>query len=386
VTNQLVPLGTLAEFINGLAFGPEDWGETGQPIIRIQNLRDPCKQFNRTMRPVPARYQVQPGELLVSWSATLGVFEWAGPEIGLLNQHIFRVIPDPSRVDVRYLRHGLEMAIQDVQRHLHGATMKHVNRGEFLSTSLFLPSIAEQRRVADLLDHAHRVRAKREECLALLDVLIESIFLDMFGDPARNPKAWRTCKLGDIAEVQGGLQITTARVGYPLEVPYLRVANVYRGYLDLQEIKTLRATAAEIARTMLVKNDLLIVEGHGNPDEIGRGALWDGSIANCVHQNHLIRVRFQDRKVVPLYACMFLNSPGGRQHLKRSGKTTSGLNTISVSEVKAAPLALAPLSLQQQFACRVAAVEKLKVSHRNSLAEMDALFATVQYRAFRGEL
>ncbi|MEO5897507.1 MAG: restriction endonuclease subunit S, partial [Vicinamibacterales bacterium] len=68
-------------------------------------------------------------------------------------------------------------------------------------------------------------------------------------------------------------------------MPYLRVANVYRGVLDLREIKTIRATEAEIARTTLLKDDFLVVEGHGNPSEVGRGALWDGSIPGCVHQN-----------------------------------------------------------------------------------------------------
>jgi hypothetical protein len=139
--------------------------------------------------------------------------------------------------------------------------------------------------------------------------------------------------------VQGGLQVSSARKTCPREVPYLRVANVFRGFLDLSVIKTLRATDAEIARTTLVRDDLLIVEGHGNPHEIGRGALWDGSISGCVHQNHIIRVRLDGEKLVPIYACEYLNSPGGRRHLLRAGKTTSGLNTISVSEVRAAPIA-----------------------------------------------
>ena len=148
----------------------------------------------------------------------------------------------------------------------------------------------------------------------------------------------------------------------------------------------MRATKAEITRTSLAKDDLLIVEGHGNPQEIGRGALWDGSISGCIHQNHLIRVRFDNRRLVPLYACDYLNSIGGRRHLLRAGKTTSGLNTISVSEVRSTPIALPPLGLQREFAHRIAAIEKLKAMQRTSLAELDALFAALQHRAFRGGL
>ncbi len=134
----------------------------------------------------------------MSWSATLGVFEWEGPDDALLNQHIFRVIPNDLRVDERFLRHGLELAILDMQQHLHGATMQHVNRGEFLATRLFLPSLPEQRRIAELLDRAEALRARRRAALATLDTLAQSIFLDMFGDPAGNPKAWRKLPFADL--------------------------------------------------------------------------------------------------------------------------------------------------------------------------------------------
>src|SRR6266436_2107304 len=127
MTPSYVRLGDLAEFVNGLAFKPEDWEDDGARIIRIQNLTDPTKLYNRTTRAVAERYLVHPGELLVSWSASLGVFEWLGPDTAVLNQHIFRVIPKTSRVDKRPLRYALEEALIAMKRHLHGATMQHVN-------------------------------------------------------------------------------------------------------------------------------------------------------------------------------------------------------------------------------------------------------------------
>jgi type I restriction enzyme S subunit len=89
-----VALGDVAEFINGAAFKPVDWGEDGSRIIRIQNLNDPRKPYNRTTRQVPKKYEVPSGTLLVSWSASLGVFEWNEPDTALLNQHIFKVLPE----------------------------------------------------------------------------------------------------------------------------------------------------------------------------------------------------------------------------------------------------------------------------------------------------
>ena len=261
-----------------------------------------------------------------------------------------------------------------------------VSIGNLRTIPVSVPSLPEQRHIAAILDQADALRAKRREALAQLDSLTQSIFIEMFGDPATNSLGWKLFGIGDLADVQGGLQVTTARRDLPLEVPYLRVANVYRRYLQLDEIKTIRATPAEVSRTTLKEGDLLVVEGHGNPKEIGRSALWDGSIPQCVHQNHLIRVRFDAGKVVPVYACEYLNSSGGRRHLVKAGKSTSGLNTISVSDVRVAPVALPPLALQQTFATRIQAVESLKTTHSAALAELDALFASLQHRAFAGQL
>ncbi|HEX5389495.1 MAG TPA: restriction endonuclease subunit S [Burkholderiaceae bacterium] len=158
MTSKYVQLGDIADFINGAAFKPEDWGEEGFRIIRIQNLNDPGKPYNRTTRQVSERLYAQPGDLLVSWSASLGVFEWSGPDVGLVNQHIFRVLPNEQKIDKRYLRFALDVALLDMQKHLHGATMMHVNRGEFLETKVYLPALPEQRRIAAILDKADAQR------------------------------------------------------------------------------------------------------------------------------------------------------------------------------------------------------------------------------------
>ena len=290
-----------------------------------------------------------------------------------------KVLRPKVELDTKFLYHYLrQLKLPDGGYDRH---FKYLKR-----EAIPIPPLPEQRRIAAILDQAETLRTQRRAALAQLDSLTESLFLDMFGDPVVNPKGWPLSTIGEISEVQGGLQVTTARKNLPIEIPYLRVANVYRGVLALSEIKTIRVTAAEVARTTLKKNDLLLVEGHGNPNEIGRAALWTGEISECVHQNHLIRARFNMNKVAPMFACEYVNSQGGRQHLLRAGKSTSGLNTISVSNVRATPVALPPLPLQQTFATRIQAIEALKATHRAALAQLDALFASLQQRAFAGQL
>lgn len=179
---NFVELGNVAQFINGAAFKPEDWCEDGLKIIRIQNLTDETKPFNCTKRVVDKKLIVEKGDILVSWSATLGVFEWKRDESALLNQHIFRVIPNNNLIDKNYLRNVLSSALNDMNKHLHGATMKHVNRGEFLATKIPLPPLAEQRRIAEILDKAEEIKRKREQAIAKLDELANSAFEAIFNE------------------------------------------------------------------------------------------------------------------------------------------------------------------------------------------------------------
>jgi type I restriction enzyme S subunit len=140
-----IPLGETGKYINGLAFKPTDWGDDGLPIIRIQNLTDPTKPLNRTTRAVDPAYVVNPGDILVSWSATLDAFIW-NREPALLNQHIFKVIPDTRVVTKKFLFYTLKKAIAEMVKseHLHGSTMKHINRGPFLAHRVDVPSLEIQ--------------------------------------------------------------------------------------------------------------------------------------------------------------------------------------------------------------------------------------------------
>ena len=375
---EFAELGSVAEFINGVAFKPKDWGDEGKRIIRIQNLTDATKPFNRTMREVADKLHVHSGDLLVSWSASLGVFEWNDSEVALLNQHIFRVVPDKDRVEKRYLRHGLKGALLEMQRHLHGATMQHVNRGEFLATKFYLPPLAEQRRIADVLDRAEALRAKRRAALAQLDSLTQSLFLDLFGDPVINPKKWPRKLFSEVGTLDRGASKHRPRNApellggpYPL-VQTGEVANC-NGYIceyhstysevGLRQSKmwpagTLCITiAANIAKTGILRFDACF------PDSI-------------------VGFRTEDSATVEFVRSWlsFL------QKSLEDAAPESAQKNINLALLRNLAVPLPPIALQREFARRVTAVEALKTAQRASLAELDALFATLQHRAFRGEL
>jgi type I restriction enzyme S subunit len=226
--------------------------------------------------------------------------------------------------------------------------MPKISGAKLLGVQVPVPPLHEQRRIAALLDKADAIRRRRQQAIRLADDLLRSVFLDMFGDPVTNHRRWPGSLLGHVSDIQGGLQVTAARQGRPLEVPYLRVANVYRDRLDLSEVKTLRVTDQELTRAALKSGDLLVVEGHGNPEEIGRCAVWRGAVARCVHQNHLIRVRVHSG-IEPVFVSAYLNSAAGRRQMTRFGKTTSGLNTISTANVAAVRVLVPPVEVQRRY-------------------------------------
>lgn len=159
-------------YINGLAFKPSDWKQSGLPIIRIQNLTDPVKEFNYAQGQYPEEVIVQNGDLLVSWSATLEAFKWERGQ-GVLNQHIFRVIAEDKLASRDFLLLLLRNAIREMAdgEHAHGLVMTHINRGPFLDHIVLIPPLAEQHRIVarvdelmSLCDQLEAAKAEREKC------------------------------------------------------------------------------------------------------------------------------------------------------------------------------------------------------------------------------
>ncbi|MET4592604.1 restriction endonuclease subunit S [Arthrobacter sp. 754] len=380
VGTPMVQLGDVANFINGAAFKPEDWGSTGSRIIRIQNLNDPSKPFNRTERVVDKKLHVQPGDLLVSWSASLGVFVWDQPDVAVLNQHIFRVVPNDNPVDKDYLRHMLSDALESMKRHLHGATMMHVNRKEFLSTRIPLPLLDEQRRIAAILDKADELRTKRSEALGHLDALTQSIFHSLFGSGVPAHSEHPAVRMGDV--LQSATYGSSEKASLSGDMPILRMGNLtYGGELDLRDLKYVRADQPD--KYLLRRGDV-VFNRTNSAELVGKTAMYKGT-EPLAYAGYLVRLR-SSQELSPEYLTAFMNLSSTKGLLRNMAKSIVGMANINAKEVQSIRLPLPPLELQQTFASRVAAVEELKEKHRKHLAELDSLFASLQDRAFKGEL
>ena len=197
MANKTARLGDLATYINGYAFKPVDWGETGLPIIRIQDLTGNSYQLNRYDGEYPERIEVNDGDVLISWSASLGVYVWQRGK-ALLNQHIFKVVFDKLPVNKDYFVFAVEHKLAEMESKTHGATMKHIVKKDFDGTTIPYPPIEKQAEIADHLRRITSLIDRQTEQLLLLDQLVKSRFIELFGDPLSNDKGWKKVVIAEV--------------------------------------------------------------------------------------------------------------------------------------------------------------------------------------------
>ena len=190
-SSKMVPLEQVADFHNGKAFNKKTWKSSGKPIIRIQNLNDDSRSFNYTDEEWEERYQINNGELLFSWAATLDAYIWNRGE-AYLNQHIFKVVPKPG-VDSKYLYYELKNLVSHFYRESHGSGMVHITKGKFLRSEISLPDLPTQRAIVERLDALHSELdagvASLERAKAKLKVYRQSVLQRAFSGELT--RAWR---------------------------------------------------------------------------------------------------------------------------------------------------------------------------------------------------
>lgn len=208
----------------------------------------------------------------------------------------------------------------------------------------------------------------------------------MFGDAADAAPGWTARRLGEVADVASG--ITKGRKpgsASTRPVPYLAVSNVQDRHLQLDVVKKIEATDDEIERYRLRCDDLLLTEG-GDPDKLGRGTLWAEEIPECIHQNHIFRVRVTSEEIRPVFLNWMVGSERGKRYFLRSSKQTTGIASINKTQLNDFPLLVPPLDDQLRFERRLGEVGRMSKVIASASKASDSLFASLQHRAFTGQL
>ncbi|WP_079266520.1 restriction endonuclease subunit S [Campylobacter jejuni] len=217
-----VRLKDCATFINGMAFKPIDWDTKGLPIVRIQNLTGTSKNFNYYSKEYNSKFEINDGDLLISWSASLGVFIWNSGK-AILNQHIFKVVFDKIEINKKYFYFCILDILEEMSKKTHGSAMKHITKRNFDNIEILLPPLKEQERIVGILDESF---AKIDESIKILeqdllnlDELMQSALQKAFNplkDNAKEnyklPQGWEWKSLGEISNYGKTSQIKPSQL------------------------------------------------------------------------------------------------------------------------------------------------------------------------------
>ncbi len=305
---------------------------------------------------------------------------------GKCSTEIIPLLPSDA-IDRRYLAYFLRSAatVSRISAKVAGARMPRADMDFVLGLELPLPPLAEQRRIVDLLARAEGIMSLRREAQAKAQAIIPALFLDMFGDPATNPRGWPVAPLSEVAQVISGIaKGRKLAAGEGIELPYMRVANVKDGYLDLDEVKTIEVKHIEVDKLLIQPGDLLMTEG-GDPDKLGRAALWSGEIDRCVHQNHIFKVRSDRSRVLPFYLRTLASSTYGKAYFLSVAKKTTGIASINKTQLSAFPVVLPPQLEQVVFTDRVASIAAIVLRQTEALKKAETAFQALSARAFGSE-
>ncbi|MBS0678551.1 restriction endonuclease subunit S, partial [Streptococcus pneumoniae] len=323
-----VKLGEVATFINGYAFKPQDWSSEGREIIRIQNLTKTSTEINYYSGTIDKKYIVEAGDILISWSGTLGVFQWCGRS-AVLNQHIFKVVFDKIDIDKSYFKYVVEKGLQDAVKHTHGSTMKHLTKKYFDNIIVPYTNLGEQQRIASELDLLSKLILRRQEQLEELNLLVKSRFNEMFGDVILNEKEWKVSKWNEILTIRNGKnqkQVEDADGKFPIYG-----SGGIMGY----------------AKDWIVKKNSVIIGRKGN---INKPILVRENFWNVDTAFGLEPVLEKINSEYLFYFCQLYNFEKLNKAVTIPSLTKSDLLNISIP--------LPPLALQNEFADFVVQVDK----------------------------
>jgi len=294
----------------------------------------------------------------------------------------FVVHPKDENVVVpNFVYYYLNGNIHILEEGFKGAGLRHISKEYLSNIDLPLPPLPTQLHIAAILDHANNLRQLNKQLLQKYDELAQSVFTNMFGDE-ETLKKLPIKPLKDVSEVVSGVTKGRKFNGKAtIEVPYMRVANVQDGHIDLMEIKTIEVLLDDVDKFRLKYGDIILTEG-GDPDKLGRGAVWKFDIPDCIHQNHIFRVRANQSILHWDYLSALLGSKYGKKYFLKAAKQTTGIASINSTQLRAFPVPIPHLEPQNKYSLILEKLEKQKVQSKSECDKGEILFQSLMQRAF----
>jgi type I restriction enzyme S subunit len=394
VSCKTISLGSVCSFLNGgtPSKSVERYFKGDIPWITGADITSPVVSTARSFITKEAiensaTNYVTAGTILLVTRTSVGKVATAGLDL-CFSQDITALSPDTSRLHPPYLVEFLKTRATHFESQARGATIKGITRQVLTDIQVPLPSLAEQRRIAAVLDKADELRAKRRAALAELDTLTQSIFLEMFGDPSTNPKKLPRRTLvsicgspNDIKCGPFGTQLARSEFREK-GVPLWGIKNVNKFFALPTHDFIEPQTAKRLMQYSIEPGDIVMTR----KGTVGNCAVYPATQPVGIMHSDLLRLRVDRNICDPTFLAHQLHNS---RDVERQLSLISGgavMPGINVTRLKNLEVLVPAITSQLEFGRRIAAVEALKSKHRTALAELDSLFASLQHRAFRGEL
>ena len=356
---MMAKLGDIATYINGYAFKPQDWSDEGVPIIRIQDLTGNSYQANRYNGEYASKYEVNDGDVLISWSASLGVYVWHG-EKAVLNQHIFKVVFDKERISKDFFVHQVGLILENAASDAHGATMKHLTKPVFDALPFYLPPYEKQCEIAEVLDKATNLISLRKQQLSKLDELVKARFVEMFENVTEENALENLCHFIDYR----GKTPEKSDSG----LPFITAKNIRMHYMsfDTQEFISKENYDKVMTRGIPKVGDVVFTTEAplGNVCRIPQFDT-DFYIGQRI-------ITMQTKLLNPVYLEYALSSDDFKRKLvgKSSGSTVTGIRSKLLGKLT---IPVPSKGLQNQFATFVERVDQQKQTVQQSLEKLELM-------------
>jgi type I restriction enzyme S subunit len=401
---ERVCLGDIADVQNGAPFDSSMFNREGDglPLIRIRDVgsSDTETYFSGTF---DGSFIVRAGDVLIGMDGDFRIARWAGRD-ALLNQRVCRVILRAGTpYDERFLVQVLQPYLDEVKKRTSSVTVKHLSSKTVAELPIPLPPQQEQRRLVDELEkrlsHVDAAVAGLTAALQRLSAARNAVLWALIlpkgvGETVNGlqslPDGWEWKTLVEVAEVVGGVTKDSKRQADPsfVDVPYLRVANVQRGFLDLDEVATIRVHPDKAKSLRLQDGDILFNEG-GDRDKLGRGWVWEDQVPECIHQNHVFRARLHDSRLEPKFVS-WVGNTFGRRWFESAGKQTTNLASINKKTLESFPVPVPPdgvaVAIVAEGERRVSLIDAAEQTVAANLRKAETLRRSVLAAAFSGRL
>ena len=347
-------LGDIATYVNGYAFKPEDRGNDGLPIIRIQDLTGNVYDLGFYNGKYPEKVEINNGDILISWSASLGVYVWNRGK-GLLNQHIFKVVFDKVEVNQQYFVFAVKYKLKEMESKAHGATMKHIIKKDFDNTMIPFPSLEKQAEIAHILSKVESIIEAYQQEIKQLDNLIRARFAEIFGDLRTNTKGWNIKSFDELTYlITDGEHATPRRTTEGIFL--LSARNILNHTLQLDDVDYIDQEEYDrIAKRVIPQEGDVLISCSGT---VGRCCRVPADIRfQMVRSAALIRFK---EEINPVFAEYMITSDFLQKQIN-SSKTASSQANLFQGKIKALKGFVPPLDEQNAFADFVRQVEKSKI-------------------------